>query len=399
MQNILEKFIGKAIESFENKDFVKMTLSKNVSAEADLKNIFIKPVTIKNNQKLSFTYRYKTKDIVKNYTKIETEIKLLEYINVNYFTIVNLISVIETNQLIIDKNGKIKINSSNSSKEVNISNNHNNEKVRKIDSKGKYLFDLKITDVNGVVFKTTQDKFKQINHYIELIAPLLKDIPKYDQLNVVDMGSGKGYLTFALYDYLNNVVNINSKVTGVEFRKDLVDLCNKISTDSYFSNLNFEEGTIADYAEEKIDILIALHACDTATDDAIFKGIKANASLIVVAPCCHKQIRREIEKGKAKNELDFLTAHGIFMERQAEMVTDGLRALLLEYSGYTVKIQQFISDAHTPKNVMITAIKKEKLEIRNGKLELKGKRILEKIKEIKTFFGIEKHHLELLLGL
>jgi SAM-dependent methyltransferase len=391
-------FLEQFAKSIENNTFCKLTLSKNVGAETDLKNIFIKPVKIKNDDKLSFTYRYKTKDIVKNYSKNEAKEKLVEYINVNYFTIVNFISDTQTNQLIIDKNGKVKLNSSKSVQKANISNNHDHEKVRKIDSKGKYLFDLKITDVNGVVFKTTQDKFKQINHYVELLAPLLKEIPKYDQLNVVDMGSGKGYLTFALYDYLTNVAKLKTKITGVEFRKDLVELCNKISVDSGFDGLKFTEGTIADY-EGKPNILIALHACDTATDDAIFKGITSEADLIVVAPCCHKQIRREMEAGKAKNELAFLTNHGIFMERQAEMVTDGLRALILEYFGYKTKVFQFISDAHTPKNVMITAVRNQKSEVRNLKLEIRKNEILEKLKNIKAFFGIKRHYLEKLLAI
>src|SRR5690606_21493052 len=123
--------------------------------------------------------------------------------------------------------------------------------------------------------------------------------------------------------------------------------------------LSFMQGTIENYQPEKnLDILIALHACDTATDDAIAKGIKNNAALIVVAPCCHKQIRREMEKNKVKNDLDFLLKHGIFMERQAEMVTDGLRALVMEYFGYQTKAFQFVSDAHTPKNVLVVGEKR-----------------------------------------
>jgi protein-L-isoaspartate O-methyltransferase len=252
---------------------------------------------------------------------------------------------------------------------------------------------LNISDKEGVVYKSTQDKYKQINHYIELLAPLIQQLDLKKAVRVVDMGSGKGYLTFALYDYLVNTLNIESKVVGVEYRSDLVNLCNDIASNSSFNNLHFIQGSILEYTGETPNILIALHACDTATDDAIYKGIKAEADLIVVAPCCHKQIRREIEKGKAENDLNFLTNHGIFLERQAEMVTDGLRALILEYFGYTVKIQQFISDAHTPKNIMITAIKKENLEVNKLKNEKKKDEILEKIKSIKTYFGIHSVYL------
>ena len=256
----------------------------------------------------------------------------------------------------------------------------------------KILYALKLTDEAGIVFKNAQDKYKQINHYIELLAPLLKEIPKRESLKVVDMGSGKGYLTFALYDYLANTIKLKTNVIGVEFRHDLVKLCHEIAQKSNFGGLSFSEGSILDYDASQANILIALHACDTATDDAIYKGIKANADLIVVAPCCHKQIRREMEKGKAKNELDFLTTHGIFMERQAEMVTDGLRALIMEYFGYKTKVIQFISDVHTPKNVMITAVKNTITE--NRKVEM-----LKKIKRIKTYFGIENFYLSELFTL
>ena len=156
--------------------------------------------------------------------------------------------------------------------------------------------------------------------------------------------------------------------------------------------MNFQQGTIDQYDRKDINVLIALHACDTATDDAIAKGINADADLIVVAPCCHKQIRREIDKHKQKNDLDFLLRHGIFMERQAEMVTDGIRALILEYFGYSVKVFEFISDAHTPKNVMLVGMK-------NPKATKSSPEILSKIKASKSYFGIERHHLEGLLGL
>ena len=200
----------------------------------------------------------------------------------------------------------------------------------------------------------------------------------------------KGYLTFALYDYLTNILQKNASIIGVEFRPDMVELCNEIAQKTGFEKLSFIQGTIEDYDSQETDILIALHACDTATDDAISKGISAQADLIVVAPCCHKQIRREMEKNKAKNDLDFLTKYGIFLERQAEMVTDGIRALILEYFGYKTKVFEFISDAHTPKNVLIVGIK--------GKTNPKKQvEILAKIKGIKEYFGIGYHHLERLI--
>lgn len=227
------------------------------------------------------------------------------------------------------------------------------------------------------------------------MAGLVKDLPSGEPLTIADMGSGKGYLTFALYDYLTST-GFDPYLTGVEYRADLVELCNKIARDSHFHHLAFAEGSIADFNAVGLHILIALHACDTATDDAIAKGITAGANLIVTAPCCHKQIRREmeahIEADGTAPELDFLLKYGTFKERQAEMVTDALRALILEYFGYSTKVFEFISDAHTPKNVMIVGKKISDAPVRNPA-------VLDKICAAKSFFGIRAHYLETLMGL
>ena len=191
---------------------------------------------------------------------------------------------------------------------------------------------------------------------------------------------------------LHNTLGLKTQVQGVEYRQDMVDLCNQFAQNASFEGLNFTQGTILDYEQKDINMLIALHACDTATDDAIFKGLQSDAELIVVAPCCHKQIRREIEKNKAQNELKFLTKYGIFLERQAEMVTDGIRALILEYFGYKTKVFEFISDAHTPKNVLVVGIK-------SGINPKRQDEILQEIAQTKAYFGIDYHHLEKLTQL
>ena len=379
--------------SFANRSFIKLSLGNYKGIEENLKNIQAKLILIKKELKLSFTYRYKTKDIIKNYSSKEA-IDLIEtLIGIRGFNLITLFTTDFDLVLEYTKERDWTISKRKASMQNLPSLEHDKPKQRKITANGKhYLQALNITDNRGNVFKNTQDKYKQINHYIEILSSLLKELPEKNSINVVDMGAGKGYLTFALYDYLNNIMKKPAHVIGVEFRKDLVELCNNIAVNSGFENLKFAQGTIDDYKNKDISVLIALHACDTATDDAIYKGIMANADLIVVAPCCHKQIRREIEKYKAKNELDFLTKHGIFLERQAEMVTDGIRALILEYYGYSTKVSEFISDAHTPKNVLVVGQKKQNTNTNQAQ-------ILGKIEQIKSFFGIEYHHLERKLGL
>lgn len=368
---------------------IKITLGSYHGKEDALKNIYIKPVLIKRVYKLSFTYRYQRRDVVKNYDQEEALSCVLRYVENDEF---HSVSIFHTDENIFfqlyPKKGwswrreKIAESASRSLQ-------HNRQKDRKLsDTSQQYLKELRLTDGQGMVYKNAQDKWKQINHYIELLSGMLDELPQKNRLRVVDMGSGKGYLTFALYDYLRNSLGRKSEMIGVEYRQDLVDLCNGIAERAKFDDLSFVQDTIEAYSvAEELDVLIALHACDTATDDAIYKGIQHHAELIIVAPCCHKQVRRELEKIKAKNDLSFMTKYGVFMERHAEMLTDGIRTLILEYFGYQTKVLEFVSDAHTPKNVMIVGIRKAVNEKRQQE-------ILKEIESIKRYFGIGYQHLE-----
>jgi SAM-dependent methyltransferase len=387
------KFSIRLNESLQNSSFVKLSLGNYNGAEISFKQLLVRKVIIKQEDKLAITYRYKTRDIVKNYLIAEGIELVLQYLQTG-FKIATLFTV--TNDYIFEElpNGKQVLREQAASTKQAISLSHDKQKSRLITSNEKpYLTELKITDSEGKVYKNAQDKFKQINHYIEILSSLIKELPANKIKKVADMGSGKGYLTFALYDYLHSILKLHTEVVGVEYRPDMVQLCNDIARKAAFNSLHFEQGSIEDFDATDVNIMIALHACDTATDDAIYKGIQAKAELIVVAPCCHKQIRREMERNRVKNKVFFLTQYGIFMERQAEMVTDGIRALILEYHGYKTKVFEFISDAHTPKNVLVVGIKHKALSV-----ERKAG-ILQKITDSKAFFGIRYHHLERLLEL
>ncbi len=393
MPQTLQKALDNIIQSIDNQSFIKISLGSYKGSDSTLQKIIIKQIYLKKEPFLSFTYRHKTKDIVKNYPISEAISMIKNHLGVEDFRAFTLFTTKFDLHLNLSKNKEwVLLQQKPSILEVPTLE-HDQAKNRKIGSFGKdYLKALNITDAQGNVFKNAQDKYRQINHFVELLSSMLADLPAKSLYKVVDMGAGKGYLTFALYDYLNNVLKKPAQVRGVEYRQDLVDLCNKIAQNVGFEQLIFEQGTIESFENQDINVLIALHACDTATDDAILKGIINQADLIVVAPCCHKQIRREIEKNKASNELDFMLKYGILLERQAEMVTDGIRALILEYFGYSTKVFEFISDAHTPKNVLVVGIKKQGVQVNQVA-------ILQKIKSIKTFFGIDYHHLERMAGL
>lgn len=372
--------------SADNKELVKLILSKKRSKISDLKKITIKLSEIKEETKLTFNYTHNTNDKTKNFN-IEEGIKEIDKLLENDFFNADLFTTKETVQLFTNKknNSKIKI-SEPTFTEVNF--NHDKVKKQRISLKNNlYLQELGITTTGFNIKKDMHDKYRQINKYLEIIESLLGSLKNKKDIKIADMGSGKGYLTFALYDFLKNSLNLQAEISGIEFREDLVNKSNALANKIGFSNLNFKKGTIEQTEIGEIDVLIALHACDTATDEAIYKGIKANASLIVVAPCCQKQVRRQFN---VNNEMASIVKHGILKERQAVIITDGLRALILEAFGYKTKVFEFISDEHTPKNIMIAGTK------HNNKVN--RDEILEKVKAIKTLFGIEYHYLEKLMG-
>ncbi len=388
MQHNLQSFLQKISESFNRQELIKITLGNKKDKSAELKNIFIKPVTIKNAEKLAFTYRNNTNDTFKNYDAKESLILIEKMLQTNFYN-ADLFTVQNDFLFASDKNSTVKIITRPASLTIKENTGqHDKQKKRVVDSiTALYLKELGITTAEGLVKKDMQDKFKQINRYIEIIEGIIKDIDFEKNIKVADMGSGKGYLTFALYDYLINNLKLDATVTGIELREDLVNKCNAIAVAAKYKNLIFKKGTIQEAALDSIDMLIALHACDTATDDAIYKGIKANAKVIICAPCCHKQIRRQMAP---QNELKNITKHGILLERQAEIVTDTIRALMLEARGYKTKVFEFIATEHTPKNVLIVGTKTIKTE--TAKQES-----LDKIAGLKKLFHIKTHYLETLL--
>tara|TARA_B100001093_G_scaffold519418_1_gene608380 strand:+ start:15066 stop:16238 length:1173 start_codon:yes stop_codon:yes gene_type:complete len=382
----IKTFLNKFKDAFLKHNIVKLSLSKVHKAEKDLKNIFVVPVNIKNKNKLSFTYRYKTKDQVKNYD-IEQALEYLYELIGPSFLQAQLKTTSESHQLLISKKGKSTLISSKSDSDEP-SNLHNKEKNYLIKSENnKYLQMLGICDNNGRVKDKQQDKYKQINKYVELMSSWLTKLDPSKTQHIVDMGSGKGYLTFALYDYLTNSLKQNIKMIGVELRPELVSLCMEIREACGFNGLEFVSKDINDFKSDEVDILIALHACDTATDSAIFKGIRSNANLIVCAPCCHKQVRRDM---KERSKFNSITKHGIFKERQAEMLTDTLRTLIMEKEGYKTKAFEFISNEHTRKNIMLVGKKT------NDKVDKNT--INKEIDFLKKSFEIERQELEDLLS-
>ncbi len=386
-QTHTEAFLEKFKESFQQKKLVKLTISKPRDKKADLKSIIISPVKLKKGLLLNFVYHFKTRDITKNFL-LEDAVGNIQEVMDKDFSLADMYTAEENLKLMVSPSGKVKLKTHAVIVPVPVTFSHDRKKERLLEAADSiFLRELGVTNHSGEVKHDMKDKFLQINRYLELLQPEIKQLPAAEVLKIADMGSGKGYLTFALYDYLVNRVGAEVEMTGVEFRDDLVKTCNDIAINCGFIKLEFLKGTIEDAEIDAPDILIALHACDTATDEAIYRGIQAGSSLIVCAPCCHKQIRKELS---VTSELSAVLKHGILEERQAEIITDGLRALIMEVHGYKTKVFEFISTEHTPKNLMIVGRK-----ISSGKAI--REKALKNIQKVKEMFGIREHYLEGLL--
>ncbi|MFD0991816.1 class I SAM-dependent methyltransferase [Tenacibaculum geojense] len=380
----LQKLFLQLENSINNDTFVKITLSKPLRKSDNLPNVYVRKIVIKEQTFFQFTYRYSTNDQTKNYDFKEACEELSELL-LNKFRTATLFTLENDFLVFISKKKKVSYKISNPSFKNKLPETHDHQKEKRAEQ-SEYLIFLGITDKNGQVIPKMADKYRQINKYLEIIEAQLNTVQLAKTVQIVDMGSGKGYLTFALYDYLVNKKGFKATVTGIELREELVNYCNNVANKCSFENLNFVAKPIQEYENNKIDILIALHACDTATDDAIYKGLVANAELIICAPCCHKQIRKNV---KGVEQESPLLKYGIFKERQFEMVTDTIRALILEKYNYNTKVFEFISNEHTRKNVMLIGAKSSKKKDKEA--------ITSKIEDLKSMYHIQEHYLETLL--
>ena len=387
----IETLFKQLTESINAQQFIKLTLSDRRDKSNNLKNVFVKPVILKSGFMLSFVYRHPTKDITKNYETEEAATLLKDMLDKGFYK-ADLFTTSNDLHLTLTKTGKSILTQKVAVNQQGPATEHDKAKKRYVVPEHNiYLHELGITSAEGKVKSDRQDKFRQINKYVEIVESILNAAALPSDFSIADMGAGKGYLTFALYDYLTNTLKLSPKITGVEMRKELVESCNRIAGKADFNQLTFISGSIDSAELPPVDMLIALHACDTATDQAIYRGITAGAKIIICAPCCHKQVRKNMNP---LNDLKAVTKFGILEERQAEILTDALRALILEYFGYKTKVFEFISTEHTPKNVLIVGVKTET----ETETETKTA-VLEQIKNLKALFNLEYHQLERLMNI
>jgi len=385
-QSRISEFLEMIRRAAEERSLSKLVLSKRTDPAAELRQILVTLAEIRGELRMKFVFRYPSKDITKHHDlfggleQVKTALEK-DLLNADLFTSTETVRLFDTGH------GRRKIRTGPPEKLPAATLVHDRIKMTKVATEGNiWLRELGVLNTTFGIRPGMNDKFRQVNRYLEILAPVIEEMKPAGRLTVTDMGAGKGYLTFALYEYLCGLPGVEPRMTGVEGRKELVDLSNRIARDAGFEGLTFVQGTIRDTVIENPDILVALHACDTATDDAIYRGITSGASLIVCAPCCHKQVRKEF---KVKGVMEPVVRHGILEERQAEIVTDAIRALVMEMHGYSTRVFEFIATEHTPKNLMIVGRKVRKQARQPEKLQ-------EQIVGLKALFGVESHYLETL---
>jgi SAM-dependent methyltransferase len=365
----IEKLLTLLNDALARHTLAKLTLGAYRGREKSLENVFIRPVVVKAGERLQFVYRYTTRDVTKNFSRDEALTRVAEHLQTDFGS-AHLFTTELTAQW---KRGSRRLIMGNPRHAKPADTTHDRPKQRAIAPATGWLQAL----------EAKPDKQRQIQKFVEILSHLI-ELPK-PVVRLVDMGCGKGYLTFAAYDWLRQHGWPDAEVTGVERRTDLVEHCNRVAGEFGLAGLRFEAADIERYVPAQgIDVLVALHACDTATDDAIAKAIQAGAKVILVAPCCHKELSRQL---KAPAGMAGALRHGILREREAELVTDALRAALLEWQGYETKVFEFVATEHTAKNLMIAAIQRN----RPGDAQ--------KAIEMASLYGIQTQRLAERLGL
>lgn len=381
-----QQFINAVQQAIETQDFDRLILSQYKGELAQLEKMTFRIISLQDQFMMSCLYRYKTQDVTKNYAMDESFAVIQQLFA--QCKQANLFSTEQEIQLKKNKKKALLTYSKTAPQVKQQEQQHDRQKHRYVDQDSYFLQPLGITDSKAQLIPSMARKWKQINKFVEIFSGALDKIDHQDQaLQVVDFGSGKGYLTFALYDYLEKN-QIIPHVTGVELNPKMVEFCQKVATQSAFKHLDFFQGDVRTYAPEKLDVMIALHACDVATDFAIHTGIRLNAQMIMCAPCCHKELRPQLHSPKV---LAPMLQFGIHAGQQAEMLTDTIRALLLNAYGYDTKVFEFVALEHTSKNKMILATKRQNFTAPD-------EQVLAQIAALKDMYGVQKHSLELLLN-
>ena len=348
--------ISEILTHIANNNINKITFSNIRNKDLELDKVIGKLVNIKNNINLQLEYRYKR--IIKHTNIVTTDSENIKKEIIELFELakdINVATVDENINIKVSKKFKISVNRKKTNSKA-ISFDHNKKKEYFLDEKQKYPFlvELGIQNNDGKIVKSKYNKFKQINKYLEFIKQATTQLNSDKQITILDFGSGKSYLTFSTYYYLTEVLKMNVKIIGIDLKKEIIEHCNNTAKKLNFTNLSFIYGDVIDYEnKDEIDMVISLHACNTATDIAILKALDWKAKVFFAVPCCQKEVNGQLKA----DFIPFMLKHGIIKEKFSTLLTDSVRSEVLEAFGYKSDIVEFISAENTPKNQLIRAYK------------------------------------------
>jgi hypothetical protein len=404
-----QRFLRLLRTALAERRFQRLLLNRHEGEDASIERLTVRDIELRGERALSFLWRHKTKDITKNHG-LDEGLALIADLLGRDFMQAHLDTVGEELQLRFSRKGKpllqvgrkggatasgsAETDGDEPSGGVAAASGHDREKPRALSLDSPFWRELGVThEVKGraALVPAMARKWKQINKFIEIFGAAVRkaglDAPG-TPVRLADFGSGKGYLTFAMHDWLR-AQGLAPAVQGVELKQDMVALGNAAAARHALAGLSFEHGDVRERGDQPLDVMVALHACDIATDYAMHFGLRSGARVIMCAPCCHKEIRPQMTTPAA---LRPLLQHGIHLGQEAEMVTDSLRALLLELMGYDTQVIEFIALEHTSKNKMVLAVKRAQDPTPARRAEL-----LAQLDEIKRFYGLRSQALETLL--
>ena len=358
--------IRNTITELVNETLIQAILS-NAKNPDKASKVKLRPVILKDELYIQETVYVGTKVLHHNLSVTEAVEHICTYMEQDFKQALIQTECAECT-ILISKKGKatVKVKQKASAEKVNL--NHNRKKQYILDEGQKipFLIDLGIMNLEGKVVKAKYDKFRQINKYLEFIRDILPKLPTGRTIRIIDFGCGKSYLTFAMYYYLHDMQRLPIEVIGLDLKADVIAHCNELAKRYGFDALHFEMGDIARYTgADSVDMVVTLHACDTATDYAIEKAVKWGAGVILTVPCCQHEVNKQIENDFLKPVLKY----GLLKERMSALLTDAIRANMLENLGYDTQILEFIDMEHTPKNILIRATKRNGMRAKGSSID------------------------------
>ena len=383
-----ENILSELKKYIQEEKFIKIVFSDR--QDGDFSKIIIKPLSLKNGKNIQIESFKDNKAFHKNIELNnfqEIEIILKEYIE----NFKQILLQVESFDISFIRKRESFIKKENKNNLIKSSNEHNKKKQYILNEGDRidFLIELGLITVEGKILKSSYNKFKQINKYLEFIDDVIEELKSKklidNHINILDFGCGKSYLTFALYYYLKNYrKDLSFSIVGLDLKKDVIEFCNKLAKKLNYENLEFLNGNIKDYDRAmEVDLVFSLHACNNATDYSLEKALSLNAKAILAVPCCHHEFFEKIQKNKTSkfyDNLKIMADNGIVLDKFASLATDSFRSLALELCGYKTKMIEFIDMEHTPKNILIKAIKSKSSNFKEKLIEYN---------KLKEFLGIQ----------